>query len=102
MNLINELKPLLNTFKASGKCDNGKRWYPSQSYKCCTTRAPSRNYPWSLFKHCLTYKHRFEMLKYESELINKINVLKKMGFINYTKEEIAELIFKKLGGQNVE
>src|SRR3990167_3916754 len=35
------------------------RWYPSDEERqaCCTVRAPSRAYPWSLMVHCRSLLH---------------------------------------------
>lgn len=43
-----------------GKFDNVGRWYPSENWEasCCNTvRYPSRRWPYSLLKHCITKKH---------------------------------------------
>lgn len=46
--------------KPHGKSEKGNRWYPSddESQECCKSiRAPSRAYPWSLYKHCFSLIH---------------------------------------------
>ena len=43
-----------------GYFTNGDKWYPSDGERCwcCSCiRAPSRNWPWSLNKHCRTFEH---------------------------------------------
>jgi hypothetical protein len=43
-----------------GKTDKGGRWYPDNGERCsCCSgiRSPSRDYPWSYWKHCKSIKH---------------------------------------------
>ena len=46
--------------KPKGYCDRAGRWYPSESEwcpECDSVRKPTRNYPWSIYKHCYSIKH---------------------------------------------
>jgi len=43
-----------------GKFDSAGRWYPSEDWEasCCSSvRYPSRKWPYSLLKHCISKKH---------------------------------------------
>jgi hypothetical protein len=43
-----------------GEFDRGGRWYPYQDERreCCRAiRSPSRAFPYSLLKHCMTLRH---------------------------------------------
>ena len=43
-----------------GEYDHGGRWYPylGERRECCRAiRSPSRAYPYSLLKHCMTLRH---------------------------------------------
>lgn len=43
-----------------GSRDKAGRWYPSEKEKCSCCekiRDPSREWPWSLYKHCMTKRH---------------------------------------------
>jgi hypothetical protein len=52
----------------AGQSDKGSRWYPSDCERasCCSSiREPSRAFPWSYYKHCMTKKHiRQRLLEY--------------------------------------
>lgn len=47
-----------------GSCDSAGRWYPGgdEEASCCSSiRLPSRRFPDSLFRHCLTMSHVAEL-----------------------------------------
>lgn len=59
---------MFNDYAPQGKWDNARRWYPSETEiaSCCKgIRAPSRRYPFSLWKHCHTLKHQNTLRKEE-------------------------------------
>lgn len=59
------------SYSPSGKTDKGGRWYPddSEERKCCKyIRQPSRDWPWSLYKHCGSIKH----IKNDPQLKEKV------------------------------
>lgn len=46
--------------RPAGKCDNGSRWYPTDSEDAgvtATIRSPSRAWPWSYYKACFSLAH---------------------------------------------
>lgn len=56
-----------------GKSDNGGRWYPADDERCplCDgIRSPSRAYPWSYYKHCMSITHRAHKLMEREEAVN--------------------------------
>ena len=45
--------------KPAGGYDNAKRWYPAQDFECCAyIRSPSRAFPFSLLRHCVSLAHK--------------------------------------------
>lgn len=43
-----------------GTLTSGRKWYPEEGeeQECCHhIRRPSANWPWSLYRHCLSTKH---------------------------------------------
>lgn len=62
--------------KPNGKTDNANRWLPDNQEKqtCCSgLRYPSRQYPWSLYKHCFALEHKEHLFgaKHDDVLIVK-------------------------------
>lgn len=45
--------------KPAGSYDNASRWWPDQEFECCALiRSPSRAWPFSKLKHCLSQAHK--------------------------------------------
>ncbi|WP_186208226.1 hypothetical protein [Burkholderia gladioli] len=45
--------------KPAGSYDNASRWWPDEEFECCALiRSPSRAWPFSKLKHCLTQAHK--------------------------------------------
>ncbi|OBR53736.1 hypothetical protein [Paraburkholderia tropica] len=45
--------------KPAGSYDNANRWYPAREFDCCAMiRSPSRAWPFSKLKHCLSLGHK--------------------------------------------
>jgi hypothetical protein len=43
----------------AGSYDNASRWWPDQEFECCALiRSPSRAWPFSKLKHCLSLAHK--------------------------------------------
>jgi hypothetical protein len=60
LNIIAKYFYKIHPHAPTGKNDSGGRWYPSDQERCSCCkdiRSPSRDYPWSLFKHCCSLKH---------------------------------------------
>ncbi|KVF15192.1 hypothetical protein WJ05_06835 [Burkholderia vietnamiensis] len=45
--------------KPAGSYDNASRWWPDKEFECCALiRSPSRAWPFSKLKHCLSQAHK--------------------------------------------
>jgi len=45
--------------KPAGSYDNASRWWPDEEFECCALiRSPSRAWPFSKLKHCLSLAHK--------------------------------------------
>ena len=45
--------------KPAGSYDNASRWWPDEEFECCAMiRSPSRAWPFSKLKHCLSLAHK--------------------------------------------
>lgn len=45
--------------KPAGSYDNASRWWPDREFECCALiRSPSRAWPFSKLKHCLSLAHK--------------------------------------------
>lgn len=46
----------------AGSYDNASRWFPDKEFDCCALiRSPSRAWPFSKLKHCLSLAHKESM-----------------------------------------
>ena len=51
--------------RPKGRSEKGQKWYPDsvERASCCdSVRSPSHAYPWSLYKHCFSRKHKRQLL----------------------------------------
>lgn len=82
---------IIKDYVPEGTWDLAGRWYPHDEEKCeCCSglRSPSRDYPKSLWKHCLTKKH----------IKNKVNKLSYDELMGY-KRNIVEFRVRELAPQ---
>lgn len=87
--------------KPSGRTDNGGRWYPdpTESCDCCNhVRAPSRAWPWPIFKHCFSLYHVANLYEADSKEVRKLCRKKNLPLligISKTGDKIIEKIIKE-------